>query len=216
MAGQFLAAASQRPEIGRITTTFSAGTPNYRLEVDREKVKKLGVPVNELFTTLQTFLGGYQVNDFTRFGRNYKVTMQAESEFRQEIRDIALLFVRNDAGGHGAARHAHDCGPLLRHPLPAALQPVPYGGLQRLSGAGRQLWRCASGTRGSRRRGPAGRLRIRVGRAEPAGGRGGQCRRGRAWRSRSSSCSCSSPRCTRAGPCPSRCCSRRRSGSSAR
>ena len=98
VAGQFLAAASQRPEIGRITTTFSAGTPNYRLEVDREKVKKLGVPVNELFTTLQTFLGGYQVNDFTRFGRNYKVTMQAESEFRQEIRDIALLFVRNDQG----------------------------------------------------------------------------------------------------------------------
>jgi multidrug efflux pump len=98
VAGQFLAAASQRPEIGRITTTFSASTPNYRLEVDREKVKKLGVPVNELFTTLQTFLGGYQVNDFTRFGRNYKVTMQAESEFRQEMRDTGLLFVRNEQG----------------------------------------------------------------------------------------------------------------------
>ena len=79
VAGQFIAAAQQRPEIGRITTTFSATTPNYRLEADREKVKKLGVPVNDVFTTLQTFLGGYQVNDFTRFGRNYKVTMQAES-----------------------------------------------------------------------------------------------------------------------------------------
>jgi multidrug efflux pump len=98
VAGQFLAAAQQRPEIGRITTTYSASTPNYRLEADREKVKKLGVPVNDLFTTLQTFLGGYQVNDFTRFGRNYKVTMQAEAEFRQEIRDLSLLFVRNAQG----------------------------------------------------------------------------------------------------------------------
>ncbi len=98
VAGQFMAAAQQRPEIGRITTTFSASTPNYRLEVDREKVKKLGVPVNEVFTTLQTFLGGFQVNDFTRFGRNYKVTMQAESEFRQEVRDLGLLFVRNEQG----------------------------------------------------------------------------------------------------------------------
>ena len=98
VAGQFMTTAQQRPEIGRITTTFSASTPNYRLEVDREKVKKLGVPVNDVFTTMQTFLGGYQVNDFTRFGRNYKVTMQAESEFRQEVRDLGLLFVRNEQG----------------------------------------------------------------------------------------------------------------------
>ena len=56
------------------------------------------MPVNEVFTTLQTFLGGYQVNDFTRFGRNYKVTMQAESEFRQDVRDLGLLFVRNEGG----------------------------------------------------------------------------------------------------------------------
>src|SRR4030095_8209755 len=85
-------------EVGRITTTFSPSTPNYRLEVDREKVKKLGVPVNDVFTTLQTFLGGFQVNDFTRFGRTHKVTMQAESEFRQDVRDLGLLFVRNEGG----------------------------------------------------------------------------------------------------------------------
>ncbi len=95
---QFIAAAQARPEIGRVTTTFSASTPNYRLEVDREKVKKLGVPVNDVFTTLQTFLGGYQVNEFTSFGRNYKVTMQADTDFRREMRDIAQLFVRNDHG----------------------------------------------------------------------------------------------------------------------
>ena len=78
---------------------FSASTPNYQLFVDREKAKKLGVPVSDVFATLQTFLGGYQVNDFSRFGRNYKVTMQAESDFRQEVTDIARLFVRNKDGG---------------------------------------------------------------------------------------------------------------------
>ncbi len=57
------------------------------------------MPVSDVFTTLQTFLGGYQVNDFSRFGRNYKVTMQAESDFRQEVTDISRLFVRNQDGG---------------------------------------------------------------------------------------------------------------------
>ena len=99
VAQDFIAAPQKRPEIGRISTTFSASTPNYQLFVDREKAKKLGVPVSDVFTTLQTFLGGYQVNDFSRFGRNYKVTMQAESDFRQEVTDIARLFVRNKDGG---------------------------------------------------------------------------------------------------------------------
>jgi hydrophobe/amphiphile efflux-1 (HAE1) family protein len=99
VAQELIAAAQQRAEIGRISTTFSASTPNYQLFVDREKAKKLGVPVSDVFATLQTFLGGYQVNDFSRFGRNYKVTMQAESEFRQEVTDIARLFVRNRDGG---------------------------------------------------------------------------------------------------------------------
>jgi multidrug efflux pump len=95
---KLIAAARNRPEIGGLTTTFAARTPNYRLDVDREKARKLGVPVNDVFTTLQSFLGGVQINDFTRFGRNYKVTMQAEPEFRQVIGDIGLLFVRNDQG----------------------------------------------------------------------------------------------------------------------
>ncbi len=99
VAQEFIAAAQKRPEIGRISTTFSASTPNYQLFVDREKAKKLGVPVSDVFATLQTFLGGYQVNDFSRFGRNYKVTLQAEPDFRQEVTDIARLFVRNKDGG---------------------------------------------------------------------------------------------------------------------
>ncbi|HMN44001.1 MAG TPA: multidrug efflux RND transporter permease subunit [Povalibacter sp.] len=97
-AQQLIGALSQDPAIGRITTTFSANTPNYQLAVDREKVKKLGVPVSDVFTTFQTFMGGYQVNEFTAFGRNYKVTIQADTEFRREVRDIAQLFVRNAQG----------------------------------------------------------------------------------------------------------------------
>ena len=97
-AQQLIGALSQDPAIGRITTTFSATTPNYQLAVDREKVKKLGVPVSDVFTALQTFMGGYQVNEFTAFGRNYKVTIQADTEFRKQVRDIAQLFVRNDQG----------------------------------------------------------------------------------------------------------------------
>jgi multidrug efflux pump len=94
----FIEAARKRKAIGAISTTFSARTPSYVLDVDREKAKKLGVPVNDVFTALQTFMGGYQVNDFTRFGRNYKVTVQADTSYRREVDDIAKLFVRN-AGG---------------------------------------------------------------------------------------------------------------------
>jgi hydrophobe/amphiphile efflux-1 (HAE1) family protein len=98
VTGDFIAAAQARPEISRVTTTFSANTPSYDLDVDREKAKKLGVPISDVFAALQTFLGGYEINDFTRFGRNYKVSMQAEPEFRTEIRDVSKLFVRNDRG----------------------------------------------------------------------------------------------------------------------
>ena len=215
VAGQFMAAASQRPEIGRITTTFSASTPNYRLEVDREKVKKLGVPVNDVFTTMQTFLGGYQVNDFTRFGRNYKVTMQAESEFRQGVRDLSLLFVRNKQGDMVPLDTLTSANPstgarfLQRFNLyrTAAFSGTPAPGASSGDATAR-----AGGDGGH---GPARRLRLRVGRAEPPGSRGRQFRRASCSASRSWSCSCSSPRCTRAGRCPSPCCSPRPSASSA-
>ena len=135
VAQEFIAAAQQRPEIGRITTTFSASTPNYQLYVDREKAKKLGVPINDVLSTLQIFLGGYQVNDFTRFGRNYKVTMQADPEFRQEVSDIVAAVRAQPRRRHGAARHADHLAAGHRRALPAALQPVPHGRVQRLAGA---------------------------------------------------------------------------------
>ena len=95
---EFIAAAQKKPAIGRISTTFQTATPNYRLSVDREKVEKLGIPLNDVFTAMQSYLGGTQINEFTRFGRNYKVTMQAEADYRRDISALSKLFVRSNSG----------------------------------------------------------------------------------------------------------------------
>jgi len=98
MAGELIAAARQRPEIGRISTSFATTTPNYEITVDREKAKKLGVSVAEVYATLQVMLGSFQVNDFTRFGKNYRVILQAEGAYRQTIDALAQLFIRSSSG----------------------------------------------------------------------------------------------------------------------
>lgn len=95
---QFIAAARKRPELGMAQSSFRADTPSYRYDVDREKAKALGVPVQDIFTTLQTFLGGVQVNDFNRFGRTYKVMLQAEPEFRADVDATRFFYVRSSAG----------------------------------------------------------------------------------------------------------------------
>ncbi len=97
-AQEFIAAARSKPAIGRISTTFQANTPNYRLTVDREKVEKLGIPLNEVFGAMQAYLGGTQINEFSRFGRNYKVTMQADADYRRDISVLSKLFVRSSSG----------------------------------------------------------------------------------------------------------------------
>ncbi|MBP6709061.1 MAG: efflux RND transporter permease subunit, partial [Candidatus Accumulibacter sp.] len=95
VADDFMAEARKRPEIGSIYSKFNPKTPSFRLDVDREKAKKLGVPISDITNALQTFLGGLSVNDFSRFGRSYKVTMQAEPEYRSDIQGIGLFHVRN-------------------------------------------------------------------------------------------------------------------------
>ncbi len=98
LSQQFITAAKKRPEVGSIFTTFSVNTPGYRFEVDRDKSAALGVPVNQVFSALQTFLGGQQVNDFNLFGRTWKVVMQAEPEFRANVDTLRFFFVRSDTG----------------------------------------------------------------------------------------------------------------------
>ena len=95
---QLTAAVAKRPEIGRFTTTFNPATPQVRVELDREKARTLGIPVDSVFATLQTYLSGLYVNDFVRFGRVYKVFLQAESQFTSKPTDIGQFYVRNNGG----------------------------------------------------------------------------------------------------------------------
>ena len=95
---KFIGEARKRPEIGSIYTAFSNDTPGYQLDIDRDKVAKEGVELGSLYQTLQSFYGSYQINDFTIFGRNFKVVMQASPEFRQTIEDNNNLYVRNSKG----------------------------------------------------------------------------------------------------------------------
>src|SRR5512136_2673530 len=96
---QLTKAVTQRPEIGRVSTTFNPATPQVKVELDREKARTLGVTVDSVFSTLQTYLSGLYVNDFVRFGRVYKVFLQAEPQFTDKPDDIGQFYVRNSSGG---------------------------------------------------------------------------------------------------------------------
>ncbi len=95
---QLIEAAAKRPELGRVTTTFNPSTPQVKVVLDREKARTLGVPVDSVFSTLQTYLSGLYVNDFVRFGRVYKVFLQAEPQFTSKPSDIGQFYVRNNNG----------------------------------------------------------------------------------------------------------------------
>ena len=95
---QLTVAVANRPEIGRISTTFNPATPQVKVELDREKARTLGVPVDSVFQTMQAYLSGLYVNDFVRFGRVYKVFLQAEPEFTSKPNDIGEFYVRNNDG----------------------------------------------------------------------------------------------------------------------
>src|SRR5215467_13269849 len=96
---QFTAAVAKRPEIGRVSATFDPVSPQVKVELDREKARTLGVPVDMVFATLQTYLSGLYVNDFVRFGKVYKVFLQAEPQFTSKPEDIGQYYVRNNNGG---------------------------------------------------------------------------------------------------------------------
>jgi HAE1 family hydrophobic/amphiphilic exporter-1 len=95
---RFMAEAAKRPEIGRLTTTFQPATPQVKVELDREKARAVGVKVDDVFTTLQAYLSGLYVNDIVRFGRVYKVFLQAEPQFTHQPDQIGKFYVRNQEG----------------------------------------------------------------------------------------------------------------------
>jgi len=90
--------ANQRPELTRVFSTYRANVPQYMLEVDRNKAKAQGVALSDIFVTLQAQLGSMYINDFNKFSRTYRVTIQAEPEFRKDPSDLRHYFVRNKDG----------------------------------------------------------------------------------------------------------------------
>ena len=91
--------ASAQPGLTGLFSGFRANQPQIYLDINRTQAKASGVALNDLFITLQTYLGSSYVNDFTRFGRNWQVIAQADSGFRQKVSDIGRLKVRNASGG---------------------------------------------------------------------------------------------------------------------
>ena len=94
----FLAELNKRPEIARAFTYFTAKAPAYRVDVDREKCKKLGLNVSNVYSTMQTFLGSRYVNDFIIYGRKFRVVAQADTMYRSDIKNVGQYYVRNEAG----------------------------------------------------------------------------------------------------------------------
>jgi hydrophobic/amphiphilic exporter-1 (mainly G- bacteria), HAE1 family len=94
----FLAAARKRPEIATVTTTFLPNVPQEFIQVDRDKVLKLGVNLSDAYRTIQAFMGGYFINYFNRFGRQWQVYIEAEGEDRARVENVGQFYVRNSKG----------------------------------------------------------------------------------------------------------------------
>ncbi|MBS3742852.1 MAG: multidrug efflux RND transporter permease subunit [Wenzhouxiangellaceae bacterium] len=98
VADNLVLQANQREELIRVRHNLRANVPMYDLEVDRDKAKTLGVDFGDVFVTLQAQLGGMYVNDFSQFGRTYRVMLGAESQYRSRPEDLRHFQVRNEAG----------------------------------------------------------------------------------------------------------------------
>jgi hydrophobe/amphiphile efflux-1 (HAE1) family protein len=98
VANDFIRTANQTPGIKDVYTTFSTGTPQIYVDVDRDKAQMLKVPLESVFEALRVYLGSAYVNDFNMFGRTFRVTAQADAKFRVDPENVARIRVRNEAG----------------------------------------------------------------------------------------------------------------------
>jgi HAE1 family hydrophobic/amphiphilic exporter-1 len=95
---KFMEAARKRPEIGSLNTTFLPIVPQLFVDVDRDKALKQGVDLSQVYKTLQAFMGGYFIDYFNRFGRQWQVYVQAEGDYRTRAENLGLFYVRNHQG----------------------------------------------------------------------------------------------------------------------
>lgn len=94
----FVAKINQLPEVARAFSIFRANVPQRFIDVDRDKAISMGIPLNDIFQTLQSQLGGAYISDFNIYGRSFQVKVQAEQEYRDSTDDINNLYVRNNTG----------------------------------------------------------------------------------------------------------------------
>ncbi|WP_223527113.1 efflux RND transporter permease subunit [Pseudomonas sp. BF-B-26] len=95
MVGTLVAKAKQRPELGAITSTFNVFSRQLLVDVDREKAETLGVPVEDVYSTMQTMFGSLYVSQFNKFSRLWQVILQAEPSYRLKAEDLQQIFVRS-------------------------------------------------------------------------------------------------------------------------
>jgi multidrug efflux pump len=102
IAQEFVEHAQKEPAIGRIGTNFRVSSPRLFAEVNRERAKALGVPISDVFDTLQAYFGNFYINDFVKFGRVYHVQTEAEAEYRSTPQDLSKIYVRarSERGSH--------------------------------------------------------------------------------------------------------------------
>lgn len=91
-------AANKNPALSNVRTTFSVSTPQYQIDLDREKARVLNVPINAIYTVMQSTFGNLYVNDFTHQGRNFRVTVQSEAKFRRTPDDLRYVYVKSNDG----------------------------------------------------------------------------------------------------------------------
>ncbi|GAK34835.1 efflux pump membrane transporter BepE [alpha proteobacterium Q-1] len=98
MANKLVEAANARPELQAVRSLFSVGTPQYFIALDRDKTRALDIPIDQVYATMQSTFGSLYVNDFTLYGRNYRVNLQSEADFRRTPDDLRHVFVRAQNG----------------------------------------------------------------------------------------------------------------------
>ena len=97
-AHEIIRVANQQPQLRGVTTTFSAASPQIELDINRTMVESLGVTINDVFQTLETYLGSTYVNQFNKFNQSFQVRVQAGADYRRELQDISNLYVANRSG----------------------------------------------------------------------------------------------------------------------
>ena len=124
-------AARKRPELTGLSTTFLPSVPQMYVKVDRDKVLKQGVPLNDVYRTLQTYMGGLFVNYFNRFGRQWQVYVEAEGKYRTRAEDLGQFYVRNSDGAPVPLSALTRIEERARTRVHHALQPLPQRADQR-------------------------------------------------------------------------------------